>query len=88
MKDSIPSIKRYEQRKAMIAILDSLKDQGVISQTQIQDTSGPGEIADVGKDCWGTPFRCEIKSDSISIRSAGADKKFNTIDDLQCLSGK
>lgn len=32
-------------------------------------------------DPWGTPYEIRIQGDTVEIRSAGADKAFNTVDD-------
>lgn len=50
--------------------------------TEFRDFLVRHDIADKGLDGWGLPLVLEIKQDSLVLRSAGADRFYDTPDDL------
>tara|TARA_R110002126_G_scaffold133863_3_gene277964 strand:+ start:82 stop:507 length:426 start_codon:yes stop_codon:yes gene_type:complete len=81
LKLSIPGVAEYDQRKRMEGMIRSLELSGIVSTTSSNAEPPEYGSQDVGKDIWGTPFRCEMTNNLLSIRSAGPDKKHYTLDD-------
>jgi hypothetical protein len=81
LRRSVPGVAESDQRKRMLVIINTLESAGIVSTTSANSDPNQHTFHDVGKDLWGTPFRCETTNNLLSIRSAGPDKKYNTPDD-------